>query len=145
MFIRTMMILGEFRFEVSTAAYQSLRRTQTFRWPAQQRLGRTPALQYTGPEAGSIELSGTIYPLVWGGLRQVQEMAAMAGRGEPLELISGLGEVLGRWCILDVSETGTIFTGNGQPQRIEFSLKLQFYGEDEEDPAGDGPASGQEG
>lgn len=130
MLIRTMMILGDFRFEVFTAAYDSLKRSRAQRWVPQARQGRSPALQYVGPGVGEITLAGTIHPLVWGGLRQIPAMRAMADRGEPLELIAGTGEVLGLWCILDVTETGTIFTSAGQPRKIDFTMKLQSYEDD---------------
>ena len=43
-----MMALGEFRFALDTAAYDRLRRSDTYRWQAQDRLGRRPAQQFTG-------------------------------------------------------------------------------------------------
>ena len=57
-------------------------------------------------------------------------MRAEADLGTPLFLISGNGFAFGRWCILSVSETNTVFMKDGTARKIEFSLKLQKYGED---------------
>lgn len=126
-----MLALGDFRFEIGTAAYQTLVRTQAYRWEKQDRIGRLPALQFVGADLQTVELDGVIYPAFRGGLGQVRAMRALAARGEPLDLVAGTGDVLGRWCIVEVSETGSVFLDDGRPRKIEFALKLQEYGEDE--------------
>lgn len=130
---RIMLALGDFRFEVGTAAYQSLQRSQAFRWEKQNRIGRLPALQFTGPDAETVELKGAIYPAFRGGLEQVPAMRDLASLGVPLDLVDGTGRVLGLWCIESVAETGTVFTDDGQPRKLEFTLKLTAYGDDGED------------
>ncbi len=125
-----MIALGAYRFSVETAAYGQLRRTTEYRWPAQERLGRRPALQFVGPGAETIELEGVIYPSYKGGLRQVDKMRAEAGTGRPLMLVGGDGLVLGSWCVERIEETGSVFTSDGAPQKIEFRLSLARYGED---------------
>ncbi|MEW6490373.1 MAG: phage tail protein, partial [Thermodesulfobacteriota bacterium] len=62
-----MLALGGFLFAVSTAAYQRLQRSAEYRWPAQERFGRPPARQFTGPGAESVELDGVLYPHHAGG------------------------------------------------------------------------------
>lgn len=128
---RIMMALGDFRFEVGTAAYQRLRRAHAYDWSTQPRFGRLPAAQFIGPTLPTVELEGTIYPHFAGGLRQVDRMRALGEAGEPLDLVDGTGRVWGLWCILEVAETQTVFTVDGRPRRIDFSLRLQAYGEDE--------------
>ena len=41
-----MLALGDYRFSLATAAYQSLRKTAAWRWPGQERISREPALQF---------------------------------------------------------------------------------------------------
>lgn len=125
-----MMQLGDFRFGVATAAYQELTRTRTFRWGAQERLGRIPARQWLGAGDDSITLSGVIYPHFRGGLGQIQQMADQAGRGRPLELVDSLGNIWGRWCIEQIEEAVREFLPGGIPRKIEFNLKLAAYGEE---------------
>ena len=51
---RLMLALGPFRFEMGHATYQSLAMSQSWRWPEQARIGREPALQFTGREPAEI-------------------------------------------------------------------------------------------
>ncbi|RJF82341.1 phage tail protein [Azospirillum cavernae] len=122
--------LGDFRFEIGTAAYQKLQRTQGFRWEKQDRIGRAPALQFTGPDLIAVELEGTIYTAFKGGLGQVLKMRELAAKGEPQDLVDGTGKVWGPYVILDVAETQSVFLADGRPRRIDFTVKLQEYGQD---------------
>lgn len=130
--VNMMMILGVYRFCISNAAYQTLSRATEYRWAEQSRLGNEPALQFIGPGADTIKLDGTIYPHFKGGLRQVTAMRLEAAAGIPLMLISGNGTAFGRWCILSVEETQTVFLKDGTPRKITFSLTLQKYGEEKQ-------------
>lgn len=125
-----MMALGEYRFSVSTAAYNDFRRNTAWRWASQQRLGRLPAKQYLGPGEDTIEMGGTIYPHYNGGLKQIDSMRDEAGKGEPLLLVDGLGNVWGKWCILLIEENQSRHLGNGAPLKQGFRLRLENYGED---------------
>jgi phage protein U len=125
-----MMALGEYRFSVSTAAYNDFRRNTAWRWASQQRLGRLPAKQYLGPGEDTIEMGGTIYPHYNGGLKQIDSMRDEAGKGEPLLLVDGLGNVWGKWCILSIEETRSRHLNNGAPLKQDFRLRLENYGED---------------
>ena len=125
-----MMALGEYRFSVSTAAYNEFRRNTSWRWPSQQRVGRLPAKQYLGPGEDTIELGGTVYPHYNGGLKQIDSMREEAGKGEPLMLVDGLGKVWGKWCILSIEENRSRHLSNGAPLKQSFRLRIENYGED---------------
>ena len=127
---RVMLGLGEFRFEVDALAYQTLSFSQSWRWPEQARIGRDPALQFVGRNVGSIELDGVIYPSFKGGLGQIEAMRALANAGRPLQLVDGLGRIWGAWVITEIGDTRTVFAEDGQPRKVEFSIKLKDYGED---------------
>lgn len=125
--------LGPFTFSLDTAAFQNLRRSTEYRWQQQNRIGRLPAQQFTGPGADTIKLDGVIYPHFAGGAQQVGMMREMAGLGEPLDLIyafESIGQFCGLWCIKNIEEGRTVFFDDGSPRRIEFSLELVNYGED---------------
>jgi hypothetical protein len=128
---RVMLALGEFRFEIETAAYQKLSLNQSWRWPEQARINRDPALQFVGRGTDEISLDGVIYPGFKGGLEQVEAMRDLADKGKPQPLVDGLGRVWGPWVITDISDTRSVLADNGQPRKIDFSLKLKAYGEDE--------------
>lgn len=125
-----MMALGPYRFGVNRGQYESFSRTAAYRWAKADRLGRSPALQFLGPEAEEIGIEGTIYPQFRGGLRQAETLRLLAGTGVPLMLVDGHGWVWRRWCIVEVSETRTRLLADGAPRRIDFSMRLQAYGED---------------
>jgi phage protein U len=122
--------LGSYQFGIDTAAHESLDRTDAYRWVGQDRLLREVAYQYVGPGDRKITLPGTIYPHFRGGLKQLDAMRAEAERGTPLMLTDGLGKVLGKWVILSVKETQSVFLPGGAPRKIDFSLELASYGED---------------
>ncbi len=128
---RVMLALGPFRFEMGSATYQSLAMSQSWRWPEQARIGREPALQFTGRDPVEIRLQGVLFPGFDAGLKQVEEMRALADLGKPLQLVDGLGRVWGSWVIVEVGDTRSVLMDDGQPRRIGFEMKLKAYGEDE--------------
>ena len=125
-----MLALGDYRFSVSSAAYQELSHSAEYRWAAQPRLGRLPARQYLGPGEESITLNGVIHPGYKGGLGQLDSMRAESAKGEPLNMSEGGGRIWGLWVIMRVEETRRVLDADGAPRRIEFRLQLVRYGED---------------
>ena len=125
--------LGEFVFGIDTAAFQELQSVSSYRWQAQNRIGRKPAQQNTGQGADTINLSGVIYPHWRGGMAQMEVLRSMAANGEPLALIYAfetIGQYCGRWCITEIRDTRTIFFDDGTPRKIEFDISLIEYGDD---------------
>ena len=123
--------LGDYQFGMSTAAHDSMQQSTAYRWVTQYRLGRDPALQYVGPGQRTLKLSGTIYPHFRGGLDQIADMKEEADEAEPLTLVDGQGNNLGTWVIKKISETQSNYFRDGIPKKIDFSLDLEKYGEDE--------------
>lgn len=121
-----------FQFSVSTAAYQTFRRSSQYRWQEQSRLSVQPVQQFIGPGSESIDLDGVIYPHYMGGLGQIQAIRDLASKGEALILIAIQyleGENIGLWCIKSITENRTEFASGGVPVKIEFSISLIAYGE----------------
>lgn len=124
-----MMALGSFRFSLSTAAYQELTRTNSWRWPTVDRIGARPSSQFVGPGDDSVSMNGRIYPHFKGGLGQIDAMRAVADKGEPQMLVDGAGRVWGKYVITEIRETQGTFFSNGAPRCQDFDLSLQAYGE----------------
>ncbi|MDE0434057.1 MAG: phage tail protein [Bryobacterales bacterium] len=61
---------------------------------------------------------------------QLDRMRAEAARGEPLDLSTGDGSIMGKWVITRIEETRRVLDADGAPRRIEFRLQLARYGED---------------
>lgn len=119
----------DFSFEVGTAAYQRFVSSRGSRWPEQERLGRLPALQHTGLSACEITLDGVAYPgLLGGSVKSMFDLRGLSLSQKPYLLTFGTGKVCGYWAVLDVSDTRSIFMDNGSPRKIEFSIKLKYYG-----------------
>lgn len=125
-----MMALGRYRFGVATAAYQTLTRTDEWRWPVAERLTREPAAQFVGPGRVTVDLAGRILPHFRGGLGQLDAMRAEAGRGEPLLLVDGLGVIWGTFVITRVAETQGNHMSMGVPRLVDFTISLLKYGAD---------------
>lgn len=122
-----MLQLGPYQFGLSTAAYQELTRTTEYRWPAQERFGQLAARQFTGPGDDSISLTGIIIPEFRGGTFQLDDMRAAAADGMPLMMVSGRGDIMGRWVIERVEEKQSIFAEQGVARRQEFGLQLRKF------------------
>lgn len=128
-----MLVLGDYRFSIDTAAYQSLQQSNSWGWVEQSRAGSQPLLQLTGKSLRTISLSGTIYPEYKGGYEQVAKMRAEADKGTPLPLMSisetvdGAGLISGDFVIVSISETHRVFKRDGAPRAIEFSIELKQY------------------
>ena len=125
-----MLALGPYRFSVNTRAYQSLKRSSEYRWPSIERIGKEPLLQAIGPGCDRIDLDGVIYPHFRGGLGQINAMRDSAAKQEPLMLINGQGNVLGRFVITQIEESQNTFLADGAPRKIEFRLSIERYGEE---------------
>jgi phage protein U len=127
-----MMQLGNFQFSIQTAAYQELRRNVEYRWAELNRIAHRPSLQFVGVGRDEIELRGVILPTFHGGIHQVDILRTYAQKGQPQTLTTGRGENLGPWCVLAITDEQRTMTFKGTPLRIEFTLRLSYYGPDDE-------------
>jgi len=119
--------LGEFTFSIDTAAFQAIQRSTEYRWQQQNRIGRLPAQQFTGPGSDSIKINGVIYPHYAGGLGQVGAMREQAALGEPLPLIYAfetVGQFCGLWVNPSFEEGRTVLFDDGLPRKIEFAPSI---------------------
>lgn len=122
-----MLQLGRFQFGIATAAYQELQRTTEWRWPSQDRFGKLPTLQFTGPGSDTITLPGVVFPEWNGGVVQLDAMRALGDAGTPHPLVGGDGASLGQWVVESVDEGQTVFAANGVPRRMDFTVSLRRF------------------
>jgi phage protein U len=125
-----MLVLGNFSFMVGTAAHQSLKRVNDYRWAKQDRLARQPARQFVGVGDERIDLEGYLLPHYTGGADSMTQLRALAATGEPLELIDHFGTAYGRYVVETIDETHSELDMYGQGRRIDFRLAISVYGED---------------
>ena len=127
--------LGPFPFLIETIYPEGLTREENWRWEAKQRLGRTPILQYLGPDLETIEIFGKIIPAfevspgryVTG--QQLPILRRIADQGYPLPFISGIGYIFGFYVITKITEHVVEFLpgGGGSPGIQEFTITIQSY------------------
>lgn len=120
-----LMAFGMFVFSLETAAYQDFQRQTEWRHSSTSRIGTNPARQFLGRGDESITLQGVLLPALAGSVLSLDTLRSMADTGKAYPLIEGTGRIYGVWVIESLSETRTIFFGDGAARRIEFTLSLK--------------------
>lgn len=119
-----------FHFNLSTAAFDKLRRTTKYKVASQERLNRQEALQAVSQGGETITLSGVVFAASGPGAKQIDALRAIGGKMVPVQLTTGYGEVLGRWYLQGVDEEQEALMSDGAPRKQTFSLEFGRYGED---------------
>ncbi|MEN8502058.1 MULTISPECIES: phage tail protein [Paraburkholderia] len=119
-----------FHFNLSTAAFDRLRRTTKYKVASQERLNRQEALQAVSQGGETITLSGVVFAASGPGAKQIDALRAIGDRMVPVQLTTGYGEVLGRWYLQGVDEEQEALMSDGAPRKQTFSLEFGRYGED---------------
>ncbi|MCF1458078.1 MAG: phage tail protein [Shewanella sp.] len=136
-----MLALGEFKFGINSAQYQSLKTAQTWRWAKKDRYGRKPGRQYHGPESMVKTLDIVIYPQDKADLARFHQLRAMADQGKPLRLVAGgarwvdgglvsAGADLGLWVIESLNVDESLFMSDGTALEQKGNLVIAEYGDD---------------
>ena len=128
-----LMRLGPFAFHVHSLAYRQLGREDRWRWAQLDLLGTQSVLHYIGKGTSRLKFSGTLYPLMdLGGIRtggrHIDEVRSIADAGTPLILVTGVGEVLGRWVIQKINSSQEFFLQDGQARKDDYNIELSSYG-----------------
>jgi phage protein U len=127
---RPLFQLGSFQFDLKNGAPQSLDRLAEYRWEGQERILRETAQQFLGPGDQTITLEGQLYPGFTGSNRTIETLRSLAAEGKPQMLSDGVGRVYGKWAIKRVREGQAVFVQGGAARRIDFTIDLVRYGED---------------
>ncbi|WP_240462173.1 phage tail protein, partial [Burkholderia sp. Nafp2/4-1b] len=119
-----------FHFNLSTAAFDTLRRATHYRVATQERLNRQEALQAVSVGGETITLSGVVFPQLGASVRQIERLRAIGADMKPVQLTTGAGDVLGRWYLQRIDEEQHALLADGVPRKQTFSLEFGRYGED---------------
>ena len=122
--------LGTFQFDLPNGVPQSLDRTAAYRWEEQGRLLRDPAQQFLGPGTQEITLEGNLFPGFTGKQTTMETLREEAAKGEPQMFTDGLGRVYGKWGVKQIREGLDTFAPGGGARRINFTVSLVKYAED---------------
>lgn len=132
---RVMMMLGDFAFSIDTTAYHQLSRESAWNWSEQARIGCQSLLQYTGKSGRTVRLEGQSHAFLGKeGVDAVARLYTLAEQTEPLQLVSGEGDILGWWVILDFSESTNRFLPGGGHRNKTWSMTLKHYADDLSNP-----------
>ncbi|PHI29252.1 MULTISPECIES: phage tail protein [Budviciaceae] len=120
-----MMILGMFPFMLKTVPYQEFQQTKSWRFPTNNRVGKSPAVQFTGINNDTITLSGVLLPEFTGGRLSMFGLKTMADAGMAWPLIESSGAIYGMFVIESITENKSFFFKDGTARRIEFTINLK--------------------
>jgi phage protein U len=129
-----MMMLGDFAFSIDSTAYNQLVREASWRWSEQERIGQQDLLQYTGKAARTVRLEGEAHAFFRRGVDSVNDLFELGEQQQPLQLVSGAGDVLGWWVITDFSDTTNRFLPGGGHRNKTWSMTLKHYADDISNP-----------
>lgn len=135
-----------------TPSFDSFSRDTNYTWPAQQRVQRDPAQQFTGPGEDNVSIEGILYPHLFGGQTTLERLRQIGRTGAPYPLIryqtntgftvagpSPDGTYIAAAFVLAggkpfvlkrVQHKETFINSQGKVDRIEFTLELSAYGDD---------------
>lgn len=127
---KVMLSLGSFKFSIKSAAYSELTKSWSWRWSGQSLIGQSDKLMITGKEPVRINIAGEVSALFNNvGVNQIESLAKLGDEMKPQLLVSGLGDILGYWCMTSVKETNTKFMAGGLPRLQTFEAELIYYGD----------------
>lgn len=122
-----MLVLGMFVFERRTLPFQTLKRSSSYSYAKNSRVGIRDSYQFVGEGEESITVGGTLYPELTGGTLSCAMLRQMAGLGYPWPLLDGSGMIYGLYVITNVEENGSEYFPDGTPRKIDFTLKLERF------------------
>lgn len=126
-----MLKVGNIKFGLDGPAYKQFTHEIEANWAAQGRINRRPALQFVGIGAEKISLTGTIYGLFKNlGIGQLKQVEASLLSPGPQMVMDGTGRRYGYFIVRSMKEDRSAFISNGAPQKQEFTISLERYGED---------------
>lgn len=120
-----LMSLDQFVFGMSTLAHQELQRQTQWKHASNARVGARSGRQFTGPGDDTITISGVLVPELAGNLSSLDDVRAMADKGQAYVLVDGAGTVFGAYLITGMHQTGSHIDANGLPRRVDFSITLE--------------------
>jgi phage protein U len=125
-----LMALGNFIFELKTAAFGTMSKAYEYRWASTEVIGNPPILQALGKGADKVDLEGVVYPQAAPGRAfsdPIGTLQDLAETQEPALMVDGIGGIHGLWAIKQISETQSYFDKFGKPKKVEFSISLERY------------------
>ena len=125
-----LLALGDFIFELKTAAFETMKQTSEYRWASTDVIGNPPVLQALGKGADKVDLDGILFP-DFAKQNVLGELKILAEEQNPTLMVDGNGEIHGLWIVKQIAETMSFFDKFGNAKKVEFSISLEKYSETE--------------
>lgn len=120
---------GGFIFDINTAPFEQMVRTNNANWSKIAQLGTYCALHLTGKEQ-TISISGKTHRYISDTKASVDTLREMQDKPYTLGLYPRAGsfENLGLWVLKSIEETLSAFGTGSSADVVSFRLELEFYG-----------------
>ncbi|KTG96488.1 phage tail protein, partial [Enterobacter hormaechei] len=106
----------------------------SWRWSEQERIGKQDLLQYTGKPGRTVRLEGESHAFFRKGVDAVNDLFDLADQNQPQQLVSGEGDVLGWWVVIDFSDMTSRFLPGGGHRNKNWTMTLKHYADDISNP-----------
>lgn len=120
----SLMRLGPFKFEARGPSVGTLSRESAARIAKLEPTGAPLIAQFGGPGEDRMDLEGVIYPGMGAGFAQIDAMREAMNRGTSMMLVTGYGQVIGKFAIERLNAEDSFMMGDGAPQKRVFSMSL---------------------
>ena len=119
------MALGPFYFRGHGFGYSGLTGELQTPWAELETAGRLHELQWTGPTAEVVTISGVLFPREFGGQDTLNGIKLAARSGVPLPLVTAGGKYFGLQAIQKVSEDRAFIDRVGVPRQNAYSIEVK--------------------
>lgn len=123
----TPIALGPYQFQALGFHMTDLTRDLQTPWAEIDVAMRFDALHWTGPKSDSVTIKGVLFPEEFGGMAALNGIAASAKAGRPLMLVTGAGDVGGRFVVTALTEDWSFIDAAGRPRRDAYQITLRRY------------------
>ena len=117
--------LGMFVFGMDAIAFSELDRRASFRHATSDVYGARARGQYLGAGEEGITLTGVLVPEIMGSYSDIETLRAMGLEGDLHSLVTGDGEVLGTFRIINVDDRWRGLIAGGRGRAADFAVDLQ--------------------
>ena len=127
--MKEQLALGEFVFSLgSNITYEQLFRQSTGGWVNVDITNAKALSHNTGLGLQTINLNGKVFG--GHGMTALDKLRTLQANRQPQTLIDALGNNLGRWKLMDITETQKRIIDDGTAMVIEFQLSLEEFADE---------------
>jgi len=126
----TQLALGDFVFSLTdNSAYEKLSRNSKGGWVKQSLVNAKPIKHNTGQPLQTQTIKGRYFGAV--GMANLDALRALQATREPLVMVDGIGQNLGRWTIEDINEQQSKVIDDGTAMTIDFTVMLEEFADEQ--------------